>query len=66
MFIEPLIEQIKSVFKIDPVTVGGFDKVRGILWLSIFLHQIFVYYNRNVVKNDDKEYVRLLVCLSHS
>lgn len=43
--IEPLIEHIKSVFRIDPVPVRGFDKVRSILLLSILLYQILVYYN---------------------
>ena len=27
--VEPLIEHIKSIFRIDPVPTRGFDKVRG-------------------------------------
>jgi hypothetical protein len=30
--IEPLIEHIKSVFKIDPVSIRGYDKVRSIVY----------------------------------
>ncbi len=51
--IEPLIEHIKSVFRIDPVPARGYDKVRGILLLSVLLYQILVYYNRKVLKNDN-------------
>jgi len=43
--IEPLIEHIKSVFRIDPVLARGLDKVCGILLLSVLLYQILVYYN---------------------
>lgn len=43
--IEPLIEHIKSVFKIDPVSIRGYDKVRSIVLLSVLLYQILVYYN---------------------
>ena len=31
--IEPLIEHIKSTFRIDPVPVRGYDKVSGIILL---------------------------------
>jgi hypothetical protein len=41
--IEPLIEHIKSVFRIDPVPVRGYEKVRGIILLSVQLYQILVY-----------------------
>ena len=43
--IEPLIEHIKSVFKIDPVSVRGRENVRGIILLVVLLYQILVYYN---------------------
>ena len=43
--IEPLIEHIKSTFRIGPVPVRGYDKVRGIILLSVLLYQILVYYN---------------------
>ncbi len=51
--IEPLFEHIKSTFRIDPVPVRGYDKVRSIVLLSIFLYQILVYYNCKVLKNDN-------------
>jgi hypothetical protein len=43
--IEPLIEQIKDVFAIDPVPVRGFDKARSLVLLSVLLFQVTVYYN---------------------
>jgi hypothetical protein len=48
--IEPLIEHIKSIFKIDPVPVRGSDRVRSIVLLSVLLYQILVYYNCNIQK----------------
>ncbi|MDR4512808.1 MAG: transposase [Nitrososphaeraceae archaeon] len=43
--IEPLIGHIKSVFRIDPVPVRGYDKVCAIVLLSVLLYQLLVYYN---------------------
>ena len=43
--IEPLIEHIKSVFRIDPLPVRGFHAVSAIVFLSVLLYQIMVYYN---------------------
>ena len=51
--IEPLIEHIKSVFRIDPVPVKGLENVRGIVLLVVSLYQIIVYYNCKVLKNDN-------------
>jgi len=51
--IEPLIEHIKSVFRIDPVPTRRLDKVRSIVLLSVLLYQILVYYNCKVLKNDN-------------
>jgi hypothetical protein len=51
--IEPLIEHIKSIFKIDPVPVRGSDRVRSIVLLSVLLYQILVYYNCNIQKKKD-------------
>jgi hypothetical protein len=50
--IEPLIQYIKSVFRIDPVPVRGLDKVCGTVLLSVLLYQILVYYNCKIQKND--------------
>jgi len=43
--IEPLIEHIKSVFRIDPLSVRGFQPVSAIVLLSVLLYQIMGYYN---------------------
>ena len=43
--VEPLIEHIKSVFKIDPLPVRSYQKVAGLVLLSVLLYQIIVYYN---------------------
>ena len=51
--IEPLIEHIKSVFRIDPVPARGLDRVRGIVLLSLLLYQTLVYYNCEVLKSDN-------------
>src|SRR5436190_24209133 len=42
--IEPLIEHIKSVFRIDPLPVRGYQMAAGIVLLSVLLYQIVVYY----------------------
>ena len=49
--IEPLIEHIKSVFKVDPLPVRGFSAVSSIVLLSVLLYQIMVYHNckRNTI-----------------
>jgi hypothetical protein len=51
--IEPLIEHIKSAFRIDPVPVKGLDKVRSTVLLSVLLYQIIAYYNCKILKNDN-------------
>ena len=43
--IEPLIEHIKSVFKIDPSPVRRFNAISAIVLLSVLLYQLMVYYN---------------------
>ena len=48
--IEPLIEHIKSVFRIDPLPVRGFHAVSAIVLLSVLLYQLMVYYN---CRNDE-------------
>lgn len=49
--IEPMIAHIKSVFRIDPLPVRGYDKSSGIILLSVLLYQILVYYNCKVQKD---------------
>jgi len=43
--VEPLIEQIKDVFGIDPLPVRGFARAKTIVLLSVLLYQVTVYYN---------------------
>jgi len=52
--IEPLIERIKSVFRIDPLSVCGFQPVSAIVLLSVLLYQIIVYYNCKTEKINPK------------
>jgi hypothetical protein len=52
--IEPLIEHIKSIFRIDPLPVRGFHKVSAIILLSVLLYQLMVYYNCKTEKSNPK------------
>ena len=52
--IEPLIEHIKSVFRIDQLPVRGFQTVSAIVLLSVLLYQIMVYYNCKKNKSNPK------------
>jgi hypothetical protein len=52
--IEPLIEHIKSLFRIDPLTVRGFYVVSAIVLLSVLLYQLMVYYNCKIEKSNPK------------
>ncbi len=52
--IEPLIEHIKSVFRIDPLPARGFHEVSAIVLLSVLLYQLMVYITvrrRNLIQN---------------
>ena len=59
--IEPLIQHIKSVFRIDPVPVKGLDKVRSIILLSVLLYQILVYYNCKTQKTGCRRAIKYLI-----
>ena len=50
--IEPLIGNIKSVFRIDPLPVKGYDKSCAIVLLSVLLYQILVYYNCKINRDN--------------
>jgi Transposase DDE domain len=52
--VEPLIEHIKDVFKIDPLQLRGYQKAAGIILLSVLLYQIIVYYNCKTRKEHPK------------
>ena len=58
--IEPLIEHIKGVFKIDPLPIRGYQKVAGLVLLSILLYQIIVYYNCKTHKEHPKAIKHML------
>jgi hypothetical protein len=52
--VEPLIEHIKSVFRIDPLSARGFQSVSAIVLLSVLLYQLIVYYNCKTNKSNPK------------
>ncbi len=52
--IEPLIEHIKSVFRIDSLSTRGLHKVSAIVLLSVLLYQLMVYYNCKLEKINPK------------
>jgi hypothetical protein len=52
--IEPLIEYIYSVFRIDPLSVHGFQSVSAIVLLSVLLYQIMICYNCKTEKTNPK------------
>ncbi|HXS61024.1 MAG TPA: hypothetical protein VN703_09475 [Candidatus Sulfopaludibacter sp.] len=52
--IEPLIEHIKSIFRIDPLPARGLYTVSAIVLLSVLLYQIMVYYNCKTKKVNPK------------
>jgi hypothetical protein len=59
--IEPLIQHIKSVFRIDPEPVRGLDKVRSSVLLSVLLYQILVYYNCKIQKDGSKRSIKYMI-----
>jgi hypothetical protein len=48
--IEPLIEHLKRVFRIDPIPIRGYHKAAGLVLLSVLLYQVLVYYNLKMTK----------------
>ena len=61
--IEPLIEHIKSVFRIDPLPVRGYQKAAGIVLLSVLLYQILVYYNcKNRCSQQQPRSIKHMLC----
>lgn len=59
--IEPLIEHIKSVFRIDPVPIRGYDKASTIVFLSVLLYQLLVYYNCKTQKNSPLRAIKYMI-----
>jgi hypothetical protein len=60
--IEPLIEHLKSVFRIDPLPVRGYQKAAGIVLLSVLLYQILVYYNYKTRRNQEPKAIKHMLC----
>lgn len=60
--IEPLIEHIKSVFRIDPLPVRGYNKSAGIVLLSVLLYQILVYYNYKTRRSQRPKSIKHMLC----
>jgi hypothetical protein len=60
--IEPLIEHIKSVFRIDPLQVRGYQKASGIVLLSVLLYQILVYYNYKTRRSQRPNAIKHMLC----
>ena len=60
--IEPLIEHIKSVFRIDSLQVRGYQKASGIVLLSVLLYQILVYYNYKTRCSQRPNAIKHMLC----
>jgi transposase len=60
--IEPLIEHIKSVFRIDPLPVRGYQMAAGIVLLSVLLYQILVYYNYKTRRSQRPKSIKHMLC----
>ena len=60
--IEPLIEHIKSIFRIDPLPVRGYQKAAGIVLLSVLLYQILVYYNYKTRPSQRPKSIKHMLC----
>ena len=60
--IEPLIEHIKSVFRIDPLQVRGYQMAAGIVLLSVLLYQILVYYNYKTRRSQEPKAIKHMLC----
>jgi DDE family transposase len=58
--VEPLIEHIKDVFKIDPLPLIGYQKAAGMILLSVLLYQIIIYYNCKTHKQHPKAIKHML------
>jgi hypothetical protein len=57
--VEPLFEQIKDVFGIDPLPVRGLARAKMFVLLSVLLYQLMVYYN-NLAGREPRELKHML------
>ena len=60
--IKPLIEHIKSVFRIGPLPVRGYQNAAGIVLLSVLLYQILVYYNYKTRRSQQPKAIKHMLC----
>ncbi len=60
--IEPLIEHIESLFRLDPLPLRGYEKVCTIVLLSVLLYQILFYYNCKMKKDNTKAIKYMIGC----
>jgi Transposase DDE domain len=60
--IEPLIEHIKSIFRIDPLPARGYNKVSAIILLSVILYQLLVYHNCKLQKDNPRVIKYMIGC----
>ena len=60
--IEPLIEHIKSVFRIDPLPIRGYQMAAGIVLLSVLLYQIMIYYNYKTRRSQRPKAIKHMLC----
>lgn len=59
--IEPLIEHLKHVFRIDPLPIRGYQTAAGLVLLSVPVYQILVYYNIKTGLRQPKA-IKYLLC----
>jgi hypothetical protein len=61
--IEPLIEHLKQVFRIDPLPVRGYYNAAGLVLLLVLLYQILVYYNsKNRCSHKQPRAIKHMLC----
>lgn len=60
--IEPLIEHLKDVFRLDSLPVRGYRDAAGIVILSVLLYQILVYYNYKTRQNQQPRAIKHMLC----
>jgi Transposase DDE domain len=60
--IEPLIEHLKDVFRLDSLPVRGYRDAAGIVILSVLLYQILVYYNYKTRQSQQPRAIKHMLC----
>ena len=60
--IEPLIEHLKDVFRLDSLPVRGYRDAAGIVILSVLLYQILLYYNYKTRQSQQPRAIKHMLC----